>query len=157
MLVLGTALDGTRPGPAFAARLDRARTLAEADLALRIAVLGGGMPSEAEAGAAWLVAAGIAPGRILTETRSRHTLENLREFRDAVPEASAILLVTSRSHLARAVAMAEGFGLAVRPVAADDPVLLRRLPVEAFLLHWYLVGRAFARVTRNRRMLARIA
>jgi uncharacterized SAM-binding protein YcdF (DUF218 family) len=155
--VLGTALDGAVPGRAFAARLERARALAEADPSLRIAVLGGGTPSEAEAGAAWLHAAGIAPGRILAETRSRHTLENLRAFRDAVPAHGAALLVTSRSHLARAAAMADGFGLLVQPVAAADPAGLRRLPVEAFLLHWYLVGRAFARATRNRRMLARIA
>jgi hypothetical protein len=32
-----------------------------------------------------------------------------------------------------------------------------RLLREAFLLHWYVVGRGFARLTRNRAMLARIS
>ena len=55
-----------------------------------------------------------------------------------------------------------GLGLDIVPCAAEagaSPLPareLRRLPVEAFLLHWYAVGRGFATLTRNRAMLRRI-
>jgi len=155
---------GTPPGPVFQARLERARMLALAEPGLRIAVLGGatrpGAPAEAEFGTAWLRAAGVSPDRLMAEAWSRHTLENLREFRAAVPDRGGpVVLVSSRTHLARAAAMAEGLGLPVLPCAAEPALTwreLRRLPAEAFLLHWYLVGRAAAQVTRSRRMLARI-
>lgn len=155
---------GTPPGPVFQGRLERARALALAQPALRIAVLGGatrpGAPAEAAFGIAWLRAAGIAPDRLVAEAWSRHTLENLREFRAAVPDRGGpVILVSSRTHLARAAAMAEGLGLRVIPCAAEPSLTWRdlgRLPAEAFLLHWYLVGRAVAQVTRSHRMLARI-
>jgi uncharacterized SAM-binding protein YcdF (DUF218 family) len=166
-VVLGAPLSGAEPGPAFRARLDRAAALATAHPGLCVAVLGGvsrrGAQAEAAVGLAHLAAAGLDPDRLLAEPRSRHTLENLSELRRARPEASvALLLVTSRSHLARAMAMAEGLGLNATPVAAETlpPPVWQALPrflVEGFLLHWYLVGRGFARLTANRRMLSRIS
>jgi len=169
LVVLGTCLEGDRPGAAFRARLDRARMLAEHRPGLKVAVLGGsriaGAPAEGSVGLRYLRAAGLAPDRLAAETRSRHTLENLRALRAGFAADNGthdILLVTSRSHLARAVVMAAGLGLSITPCAAEDTGRLparelARLPVEAFLLHWYLVGRCFARLTRNRRMLRRIA
>lgn len=168
-VVLGTKLADGQPGHAFRARLDRVLALAARLPGLEVVVLGGatapGAPSEAVAGRRYLLAAGLAPGRIVTEARSRHTLENLREFRAAFrPAASSgppVLLVTSRTHLARALLMARGLGLPALPCAAEagrlPPREWRRLPAEAFLLHWYVVGRSFARMTGNRRMLARIS
>lgn len=155
LVVLGCRLEGDGPGAAFRARLDRARRLAAERPGLRVAVLGGatvlGAPAEGEAGLAYLRAAGLAPERLAAETRSRHTLENLREFRAGFLAEEGgggggtrpILLVTGRSHLARAVAMAEGLGLAATGCAAEEmgrhgllPACeLRRLPAEAFLLH----------------------
>lgn len=167
-LVLGTKLVGGQPGHAFRARLDRALALSADQPGLGVVVLGGitapGAPSEAAAGRRYLLAAGLAPDRIATEARSRHTLENLREFRAAFRPGGGgppLLLVTSRTHLARALLMARGLGLPILPCAAEDgrlpPREWRRLPAEAFLLHWYVVGRSFARATGNRRMLARIS
>ncbi|WP_426955366.1 YdcF family protein [Muricoccus radiodurans] len=163
VLVLGARLRGGVVGAAFRARLDRALALAAADPALVVVVLGGptepGHPPEAEAGRDYLIAAGLAPDRIRTETRSRHTLENLRQLRATLPPGEGPdLLVTSRSHLARASRMATVLGLPHHPCAAEPR---GRLPPgellrEALLLHWYDTGHAFARMTRNRRMLARL-
>jgi uncharacterized SAM-binding protein YcdF (DUF218 family) len=167
--VLGTLPEGEAPGPVFRTRLDRARALAAADPGLQVAVLGGvtrpGAPPEGVVGTRYLREAGLCPRRMVAETRSRHTLENLREFRAALPageiDPRPVLLVTSRTHLARALRMAAGLGLAALPCAAEGPGGLRgawrRLPAEAFLLHWYVVGSRFARLTRSRRMLARIS
>ena len=166
ILVLGQRLaaDG-RPGPAYRARLDRAARLHAAAPGTAIALLGGptraGGPSEAAAGRAVLRATGVAEAAILTEDRSRHTLENLICYRARfAPPAGALLLVTSRVHLARARRMAEGLGLDALPCAGESarsaalrPLLLAR---EGFLLHWYVVGRWFAERTANRTMLARI-
>jgi uncharacterized SAM-binding protein YcdF (DUF218 family) len=168
-LVLGTKLANGQPGHAFCARLDRALALSADQPGLGVVVLGGittpGAPSEAAAGRRYLLAAGLPPDRIATEARSRHTLENLREFRAAFRPAGSggppVLLVTSRTHLARALLMARGLGLPALPCAAEagrlPPREWQRLPIEAFLLHWYVVGRCYARAAGNRRMLARIS
>lgn len=169
VIVLGLRLprDGM-PCAAFRARLDRAAALAAREPALAIVLLGGatrpGAPTEAEAGRRHLIAAGLDAGRLGIEARSRHTLENLRNYRAAWGAAAATapdLLITSRYHLARAVMMARGLGLAVTPCAAEErfratPSLLARLAAEAFLVHWYVVGRGFARLINHQGMLARI-
>ncbi len=162
IVVLGTRLRHGSPGCAFLLRLDRAASLS-ARLPGPVAVLGGGRPAEADAGLAYLLERGLPPARLLAERRSRHTLENLRELRARIaPGAVPMLLVTNRSHLARALLMAAGLGFCAQPRAAEPSGGMParewlRLPAEAFLLHWYVVGRGFARLTRNRRMLRRIA
>jgi uncharacterized SAM-binding protein YcdF (DUF218 family) len=72
-----------------------------------------------------------------------------------------VVLVTSRRHLARAGRMARDLGIEHEPCAAEDgwrptPAALASALAEAFYVHWYLAGRAFARLTRDRRMLARL-
>jgi len=162
-IVLGHRLEDGRPCATYAARLQRAAALAAADPNLTLVLLGGvtetdGL-SEASAGRAHLLALGVAAERVAVEEVSRHTLENLRAFRDGFPASPMPdLLVTSRAHLARSLAIAGGLGLRLLPCAAEGPgpvppkVLLR----EALLLHWYYVGVFFARATRNRPMLARV-
>jgi uncharacterized SAM-binding protein YcdF (DUF218 family) len=167
-VVLGTKLERAYPGPVFRSRLDCALALANADPELRVAVLGGvttgGAQAEAAAGRVYLRRAGLPESRIWVETRSRHTLENLREFRGSqVPagssESHSVVLVTSPSHLARALRMAATFGLSVVPCPATRLSWQewKRLPIEAVLLHWYWVGSSFAHATRNAHMLRRIS
>ena len=177
ILVLGYRLgaDGTPTSPMLV-RLDRALALLETCPGATVFVLGGATgggpagkhPTEAEAGLAYLRAHGVPPGRSHGEDRSRHTLENLRHYRASFPADPAhpgptggTVLVTSRFHLARAALMARGLSLPVQLCAAEDrpcralrPV---RLLTEAFLVHWYVVGRCFSLWTGNRRMLARIS
>ena len=162
ILVLGHRLEAGQPSGEFVARLTRALGLARRWPAARVLVLGGatspGAPTEAEVGSTWLVAQGLDPARIGRETRSRHTLENLRNHRDATADAGAEALVTSRLHLHRALLMARNLGLAPMPVAAEASLQpdLPRLLGEGFMVHWYLTGRALARLLRRRAWLARI-
>ena len=148
VLVLGFRLppDG-RPGRIYRERLARALALLRAAPHAGAFLLGGcartGAASEAEAGAAWLHAHGVAADCLHREDRSRHTLENLRLYRDAFPSGPGepAALVTSRFHLARATLMAAGLGLQCRPCAAEATpaaLLMRpdRVLTEAFLVHW---------------------
>jgi uncharacterized SAM-binding protein YcdF (DUF218 family) len=167
--VLGNRLapDGA-PGAMFSRRLDRARALlGDSDAA--IFILGGRTraevkKSEAEAGADFLIARGVAAARIRREDRSRHTLENLRFYRLRFPGAPAetCVLVTSRFHLARASMLARGLGIAHARCAAEEehgliPGGLFRVLFEALLIHWYVVGKTFSICTGNARMIARIS
>jgi uncharacterized SAM-binding protein YcdF (DUF218 family) len=162
ILVLGHRLEGGAPSPVFVARLTRAAELARAAPGARVLLLGGrtapGVPAEAEVGRDWLVARGIAPGRIGMETRSRHTLENLANHRAAHGPAAGEALVTSRLHLHRALRMARGLGLSPAPAAAEEAFRLDlpRLLAEGFMVQWYITGRTMARLLRRRSWLARI-
>ena len=152
--------------PAYRERLDRAASLLTAGTVADIVLLGGRTgrdgPSEAEAGRAYLLARGLPAARIATEDTSRHTLENLLRYRAAFGGGGRrVVLVTSRAHLARAGLMARDLGIehelcAAEPVWRATPAALASALAEAAFTHWYVVGRAFARATRNRRMLARI-
>jgi uncharacterized SAM-binding protein YcdF (DUF218 family) len=158
--------------PAFARRLARAARISAESRIRPILVVGGATTaaaagtaplSEAEAGRRFLAQAGIPDEAILKEEHSRHTLENLRHARTAVGlvGTAPFVLVTSRCHLARSLAMARGLGLEPIPCAAEDrlaldPATVLSLLKEAYFLHWYRVGRTWAGWTNSRRSLARI-
>jgi uncharacterized SAM-binding protein YcdF (DUF218 family) len=168
IIVLGTRLDETgEPTQRYRARLDRARSLWLRAQGCRIVILGGrtspGSRPEAEAGAAYLRARGVPAHRLDTEDRSRHTLENLLHYRERFPvcRVERPLLVNNRLHLARSSVLAAGLGIAHTRCAAEDsrlPALgdLPRILIEALLIHWYVTGRSFARLTGNKRLAARI-
>jgi uncharacterized SAM-binding protein YcdF (DUF218 family) len=106
---------------------------------------------------------GVPAERLRLEDRSRHTLENLRHYRDQFGASGGAppVLVTSRFHLARSSLLARGLRLAHTPCAAEHhaAVLLRQVPrmtMEAVLIHWYVVGRGYAHWAGNHRMTARI-
>jgi uncharacterized SAM-binding protein YcdF (DUF218 family) len=125
-------------------------------------VLGGratpAAPAEAEVGRDWLLARGLDVSRIIIETRSRHTLENLANHRAGYARGGAEALVTSRLHLHRALLMAGGLGLSPAPVAAEATYApdVAGLALEGFLVHWYVTGRWVSRVFRRRAWLERI-
>jgi uncharacterized SAM-binding protein YcdF (DUF218 family) len=155
------------PTPAYRERLHRALQLWSQAQSGEIVVLGGRTAecarSEAAAGAALLNANGVPPEHILVEDQSRHTLENLRLYRERLSAGAdhRPLLVTSRFHLARSSMLAAGLGIAHVPCAAEARRLpsLRHVPLilfEAVLIHWYITGQTFSRITRNNRMAARI-
>lgn len=168
LLVLGMRLRDGRITPDFARRLDRASELLRRHAGCKAVLLGGvtgsDPRSEALAGREYLVARGIAPGRVVIEDRSRHTLENLLEARKllAGAEGEAPLLISNRFHLARSGAIAAGLGMRHRLCAAEtelslSPLTLLRLLKESYFLHWYYVGRSWARWTANRKMLGRVS
>ncbi len=168
VLVLGMRLrpDGTIP-QWYRWRLERALILLRAEQNAEAILLGGttvpAHMSEAEAGRVWLRDAGVAATRIRTEDRSRHTLENLRHYRaDFHAGAMPPVLVTNRFHLARSSLIASGLGIAHARCTAETASLLpwRQLPAmlkEAKLIHWYVVGRTYSRLTRHQKMAARIS
>ena len=170
IVVFGTRLDKVgEPTKCYRERLNRAWALWQAALASEIVILGGGSASlgarpEADAGSADLRARGVPVDRIRTDERSRHTLENLLQYREQFPvhPADQPLLVTNRFHLARSSLLAAGLGIAHTLCAAEDSrlVALRHLPRmlnEALLIHWYATGSSFARLTGNRHITARIS
>jgi len=163
ILVLGKRLSGGAVSAEYCARLDRAAALHRRAPGSCIVVLGGHTgpgPSEAAAGRDYLVSRGIAHGAILIEERSRHTLENLHHYRaDHGLPGGRTVLVTSRYHLARSTLTASGLGLVHSLCAAEDRWVppARLVLWEALLVHWYLAGSHFARLTRNRRMADRIS
>jgi uncharacterized SAM-binding protein YcdF (DUF218 family) len=155
-------------GLEYRERLDHGAALLARTPGAEIVVLGGvtrpASPSEADMGKDYLVwRHAVEAERIQCEVRSRHTLENLRFYRyGPANRRTAVALVTSRFHIARACLLARGLGLTVLPSPSDRGGrcalrILARLPWEAFLIHWYVVGRTFARVTRNDRMAGRIS
>ncbi len=166
-MVLGFRLKHNNVCPEYAQRLDRARALLHSRSVQRVVIVGGRTgksdASEAAVGKQFLVARGIAESAILLEESSRHTLENLRHARARLrlDNDAAFVLITSRYHLARSLALASGLSLRPFPCAAEvrlayNPLTLLKLAREAYFLHWYYVGRTWSRWTGNRKSLARI-
>lgn len=168
LIVLGKRLADRQPDGDFRERLHRALLLHNSGLASHILILGGrqrfGEPSEAQAGREWLVRQGVPDRHVTTEEHSRHTLENLRNARKLLqeyPEAPR-LLITNRYHLQRSSVIAEGLGIRHIPFGAEERFHwslpnLGKLIVESVFLHWYWVGKAWSRATRNRKSLAKIS
>jgi uncharacterized SAM-binding protein YcdF (DUF218 family) len=167
IMVLGRRLRRDQVSAEYAARLDRARHLYRQGGPRQILIVGGhtrgNRTSEAEQGRAYLQRGGVPAEQLLTEDRSRHTLENLHHARQTLgPRRQApLVLVTSRYHLARSQVLAQGLGLQPRLCAAEarlghDPGTWLRLLREAYYLHWYAVGKTWSRWTGNAASLARI-
>lgn len=169
LVVLGKRLDGAKPDADYRARLLMAARLAAQRPVRRIWVLGGrtagASPSEAEAGERLLrCLPGGSALNIALEQASSHTLTNLRNLRELLGAADTgpLTLITNRYHLARVGQIAASLGLAHRLCAAEDrSAALRstspgRWLLEAFYLTWFAIGKWWAGLTRNQRMLARL-
>ena len=151
------------PSEPFARRLARALALGGPG---RILVAGGppdAVLSEARAGREWLVAHGASPDEIDMEETSRNTLENLVQVRNklASAEGGDLVIISSRYHLARCATLARGLGLKFNTCASEDYLSLnsynfRKMLMEAYFLNWYFVGKTWATLTNNRKMLSRI-
>jgi uncharacterized SAM-binding protein YcdF (DUF218 family) len=148
ILILGKMLRSGQVDEEFRERLERGAELYHRYGVRRLMILGGhtspDSPSEAEVGRAVLSALQVPDEVMVCEEASRHTLENLRNARGLLaPQDKLIGLVSSRYHLARSKAMAEGLGLKVAPIAAETEPKAGKpgaILFEAYLYHWYLVG-----------------
>jgi uncharacterized SAM-binding protein YcdF (DUF218 family) len=169
ILVPGKRLIDHRPDADFERRLRCAAQLSAREPAHLILILGGvtgdSQVSEADAGARFLRALPNGGAlRIELESASRDTLTNLRNVRALLARRSATMvatLISNRYHLARIGLIATSLGIAHRlwpaedprePGAAPWPALLR----ESFFYLWFMVGKGWATLTRNARMLARV-
>ena len=124
------------PRPATAARARRAAGLYRSGRAARIVMSGAyGMydppppRAEATAMAGIAVAAGVPPGSITAETRSRDTIGNIWFTKPLLgePAGQSVIVVTSDWHAARVRYLAQviwgpGYQVAVEPLA-DETVL----------------------------------
>lgn len=169
LLVPGKRLLDDRPDGDYAARLRAAATLAgrrpDCTLLILGGVTGGATISEAAAGERFLRS--LPEGarlRVRQESQSHDTLTNLRKARELLGTRAPglpVLLVSNRYHLARIGLIASSLGIEHQfwPAEAtlpQGPAMWGRLALESFFCLWFKVGRGWARLTRNRRMLARI-
>lgn len=124
IVVLGTRVYGTEPGPMLRLRLEKALALYRQGYAPRLLVSGGRGGdeeiSEAQAMKNYLVAAGVAPEAVLLENESTSTYENLRNSATILQQQgwTRIVVVTNRSHLYRSLKLARLQGLTASGAAA---------------------------------------
>ena len=166
-LILGRKLKSDRPDDDYKRRLERAITLMKSGKNNRALILGGytgySTISESAAGKNYMAANGIPPDHIAIEESSRNTLENFQHAKFSMQsDDRKLALISNRYHLPRSLAFANGFSINATPCPAEktlEPILPNILKVlsEAFHLHWYLMGKYFARLTNNHKMLARIS
>lgn len=167
LLVFGRKLDANgEPEHDYIARLQRALEILASQPSQKLMLLGGAsgaQVSEAAAGLDWLRAHGLPAGVEATlEQASTDSLENLRHARSLLGEPlPRVILVSSRYHLARCLALARALGFPARVCAAEPRLrwsfrIARRIALEAGYLMWLQIGTAWARLIGNRRMLVRV-
>ncbi len=124
-VILGKRLDNGQISPALSARLDKAMTLYDEEVASYF-VLSGGVPqgegdSEAQAMKAYLQERGFPTAHLILENQSTTTIDNLyycKLLLDSL-DCEPVYLVTSQSHLCRAMLIAERCGVSAIGVPAD--------------------------------------
>lgn len=168
VLLFGKHAPGGRLDQDFEARLDRAVSLWRERPPRNVVLLGGGAadePSEAELARHGLLARGFAADAPMQlESESRDTLQNLRNARVMLGEGmrSRVTLLSSRYHLARCALFARQLGYdwelcAAEPRLRLSPRMMWRLAGEAAYVCMSDIGARWARLTGNRRMLARVS
>jgi len=166
IIILGKRLRNNTPDHDYLQRLNRALKIVSITPNTSIHILGGitgeADISEAYAGKIYLEHNDIQDKTIHLEEKSRNTLENMKHLKaSSIITDNRIGLITNRYHLARASIMAKGFGFEVDKCAAEDSYTFGILPAlkllaEALHLHWYIIGRTYARLTGNKKILSRI-
>lgn len=165
LLVPGARLENGRASHDFQLRLERVLQLHRRG---PIIVMGGVTSaesvSEAAIGRDFLTARGIPAEDIKIEDSSLNTLENFRVTRAWIGRSLAdpVVIVSNRYHLARCAIVAHGFGIPARLCSAESRLVLNahtivRLLWETKFVHWYWVGRTWARLTSNEKMLNRVS
>ncbi len=117
-IVLGAATYGAQPSPVFRQRIHHAIELFNQGKIETIIFTGGpGNPPQAEVAKALALAAGVPEGRILLETESTTTRENLQRTAVKYPEIarSSILIISDPLHLKRAMLIARDLSLDAYP------------------------------------------
>ncbi len=167
IIVHGMKLDKNQINDDYRARLDKAFLL-QSTLQTKILLLGGvvgaNTVSEAEAGKLYLLKKGTPKVFILTESKSRHTLENLVEARKILQhlKVGECGLLSNRYHLARISALAKGLSIKIELIAAEKQLkwsvtLVIKLIIEALYLHWYYTGKLWSYATKNTHSISRIS
>lgn len=143
LIVLGAQVDGRRITDSLKRRLDRAEAYLK-EHPETIVIVSGGMGNqeeipEAEAMERYLLEKGVDGKRILKESRSRTTKENLIFSKSYIADMDCpIGIVSSNFHLYRAVCYARkaGYGQPYPLAAACHPLLLPNYMVREFFAVW---------------------
>jgi len=148
-IVLGAKVDGDRPSLSLRYRLDSALSYAEKYPEV-IFILSGGQGrdedvSEAEAMRGYLVEHGIDENRLMLESASTSTYENILHSKKLLPSGiESVTIITSDYHLARARFIAERLGLQTDGVGADTPKVVKtksNVRERIALLKTFIVGK----------------
>lgn len=125
-IILGAKVNGETPSLTLRYRLEEALTYAESYPEVKFILSGGQGPdediSEGEAMRRFLVEKGVAEERLLLETESTSTYENLLYSKKLLPEnVNGLTIITSDFHLTRARLIADRLGLASDALPAKTP------------------------------------
>ncbi|MFC5604544.1 YdcF family protein [Sporosarcina koreensis] len=125
-IILGAKVNGETPSLTLRYRLEEALSYAEAYPDVKFILSGGQGPdediSEGEAMRRFLVERGVTEERLLLETESTSTYENLFYSKKLLPEGvKAVTIITSDFHLARARMIADSFDLETDALPAKTP------------------------------------
>lgn len=160
-------LDGTIDNE-YRLRLERALQLIQQQPKRLILLLGGvtsaGELSEAKAGLLYLQQQNLPEQcNICLEGQSKNTLDNLKNARRILQREhmGSVALISNRYHLARCQLIANSLQIKHTLCAAEPALdigfkILLKLSVEAIYIHWFVVGKNWARLTGNSRMLGRV-
>ncbi|MFJ7934653.1 YdcF family protein [Sporosarcina sp. NPDC096371] len=148
-IVLGAKVKKDSPSLTLRYRLDAALAYANENPHVTLILSGGQGPdepmSEAEAMRQFLTENGIEEGRLLLESASTSTYENLLFSKELLPpDVDAITIITSDFHLARAQKIAGSLDLKSDVVAAKTPKVVEaksNFRERIALVKTYIVGR----------------
>jgi uncharacterized SAM-binding protein YcdF (DUF218 family) len=153
IVVLGAAQYDGDPSPVFAARLDHAARLYRDGLAPHNVTIGGGQPGDAttegQAGADYLVAAGIDRSAVIAVGAGSDTLASLRAAEPVLAGQgwTSVVVVTDPAHSARSALMARDLGWTVQTSPVRDGPAVRpdvqteyRLRETLGVLYYRLTG-----------------
>lgn len=156
IVVMGAAQYDGRPSPVFQARLDHAVALYKAGVAPILFVTGGkaegDRTTEAASARAYAIARGVPSDAIMSEDRSRTTLESIRAVGRLMREhdLTSAVFVSDRPHMLRVLRMAADDGITAfgsptttSPIEAD-PIKQADATVHELLAlaQYFLVGGA---------------
>jgi len=149
-------------------RLKKASQLIHEQPGCLVLLLGGttsaGAPSEAASGLFYLQQYGLPEqSNIRLEEQSKNTLDNLQNARQMLKreKIDQVALISNRYHLARCQLIANNLKIKHTLCAAESALAINvatlwKLMIEAAYIHWFVVGKNWARLIGNRRMLGRV-
>lgn len=129
ILVYGAGLQGERPGKALQKRLNTALELYEGSEGATIIVSGGQgdneVRPEAEAMKEYLCEKGVPQDKIIEESKSRNTIQNINYSFEIIKEAGleghTVVSVSNAFHIPRIILLCEKLGYESYPALAPDP------------------------------------
>lgn len=148
-IILGAKVNGSIPSRSLQYRLDAAVQYSHEYPNVRFVLSGGQGPdeqlSEAEAMKNYLIEKGIEESRLILETTSSSTYENILFSKKLLPDSiDHVTIITSDYHLARSRKIAHQLGLETDALAAKTPEVVKwkmTTRERAALIKTYLTGR----------------